>query len=319
MWRCGLIRRRANVNAGSSGFCPKPSSWWVWARACTTAAPMAAARLLFKNPEYNIAELNVETDGVLTPEVVVAASDLHQGANIFKVDLARAKARVEAIPQVEKAQVTRKLPHKISIQVTERKPIAWVAPEHDPASRDELAASGKSFLIDTHGMLLQPGKTLPQDYHLPIIRNYGASPLSAGMRSRGRGNQGGARPAARPPGFVDRVTLPNPGNRSFQALRIKRARGKRGAGALRTRRHGQAVEAPRHLPANAGAAADSGPPRSTCCAQRNIPVTFITEPVAQPGVIPAGAPVSPPHRGGDPGEFQERFHLHQGQKKVEAA
>lgn len=145
----------------------------------------AATRLLFKNPEYDIADVNVETDGVLAPATVVEASDLHKGVNIFKVDLGRAKARVEAIPQVESAQVTRNLPNKVSIQVTERKPIAWIAPEHGPATRDEIAASAKSFLIDSRGILLQPGKTQPQDYHLPIIRNYTSGPLSAGLEAGG--------------------------------------------------------------------------------------------------------------------------------------
>lgn len=145
---------------------------------------IGVTKLLFKNPEYNIAELNVETDGVLLPANVVEASDLRKGSNIFKADLARAKARVEALPQVEKAQVTRQLPNKISIQVTERKPIAWIAPEHGSSTRDELAASNKSFLIDAHGVLIQPGKTLAQDHHLPIIRSY-TGPLSVGMEAEG--------------------------------------------------------------------------------------------------------------------------------------
>ena len=146
---------------------------------------LAATRLLFKNPEYDIVDVNVETDGVLTPARVVEASDLHKGVNIFKVNLGRAKARIEALPQVEQAQVARNLPNKISIQITERKPIAWIAPEHSAATRDDLAASPKSFLIDSRGILLQPGKTLPQDYHLPIIRNYTSGPLSPGLEAGG--------------------------------------------------------------------------------------------------------------------------------------
>ena len=58
-----------------------------------------------KNPDYNLAELSVETDGVLLPEAVLQAADLQKGSNIFLVNLDRAKARVEAMPQVEKVQV----------------------------------------------------------------------------------------------------------------------------------------------------------------------------------------------------------------------
>ena len=37
-----------------------------------------AAWMVLKNPDYNIAVLNVETDGVLTPESVLDAADLHR-------------------------------------------------------------------------------------------------------------------------------------------------------------------------------------------------------------------------------------------------
>ena len=144
-----------------------------------------AAWLVLKNPDYNVAVLNVETDGVLTPESVLDAADLHKGSNIFMVNLSRAKARVEAIPQVEKAQVTRQLPNKISIQINERKPIAWVAPEHGAPTRDEVAKSSSSFLIDGRGVLWPPTKLNPQDFFLPIIRHYANGPRSNGQEVEG--------------------------------------------------------------------------------------------------------------------------------------
>ena len=96
------------------------------------------AWLLLKNPDYNLAELNVETDGTLAPDTVLEAADLHKGSNIFLIDLNRAKSRVEALPQVEKAQVTRQLPRRITIQINERKPIAWIAPEHGTVGRGDV-------------------------------------------------------------------------------------------------------------------------------------------------------------------------------------
>ncbi len=145
----------------------------------------AVGLLLLKNPEYNIAELQVQTDGALSPETVLAAADLHKGANIFLVSLSRAQARVEAIPQVEKAQITRQLPSRILIQINERKPVAWIAPEHGAASRAEVTASKQSFVTDAHGLLWQPRKLLPPDYFLPIIRNYSGGPRADGQESDG--------------------------------------------------------------------------------------------------------------------------------------
>ena len=134
--------------------------------ACLAAAlyfgiKKGVAWMILKNPDYNVAVLNVETDGVLTPEAVLEAADLHRGSNIFLVNLSRAKARVGAIPQVEKVQVTRQLPNTISIQINERKPIAWVAPEHGAATREEVTKSPASYLVDARGILWPPKKTQP--------------------------------------------------------------------------------------------------------------------------------------------------------------
>ena len=141
------------------------------------------ASLLLKNPDYSLAELNVETDGVLDPATVLAAADLHKGSNIFLIDLNRAKSRVEAIPQVEKAQVTRQLPRRITIQINERKPIAWVAPERSSPERDAVVHSPDAFLVDAHSVLLPPAET-SQDSYLPIIRNY-HGPRSSGQEAEG--------------------------------------------------------------------------------------------------------------------------------------
>jgi cell division protein FtsQ len=145
----------------------------------------AVTMLLLKNPEYNIADLQVQTDGSLSADTVLAAADLHKGTNIFLVSLPRAQARVEAIPQVEKAQITRQLPNRILIQINERKPVAWIAPERGAATRKEVTSSNQSYLIDAHGLLLQPRKLLPEDYFLPIIRSYSGGPRSDGQESDG--------------------------------------------------------------------------------------------------------------------------------------
>lgn len=145
----------------------------------------AVAKMLLKNPEYNVADLDVETDGVLQADQVLLAADLHKGENIFLLNLNRAKARVEAIPEVEKVQVTRQLPNRISIVITERKPVAWIATGHGPASRDALAMAKDLYFIDARGILFQPRKVTPQDTYLPLIRSYTSGPLSNGQEAEG--------------------------------------------------------------------------------------------------------------------------------------
>ena len=142
------------------------------------------ALLLLKNPDYNLAELNVETDGVLVPEAVIAASGLQKGSNIFLINLDRAKTRIETIPQVEKVQVVRQPPHRITIQINERKPVAWIAPEHLSADRDSVAKSPGSYLVDAHSILLPAENFSSRSNYLPIIRNY-HGPRSTGQEVEG--------------------------------------------------------------------------------------------------------------------------------------
>ncbi len=138
-----------------------------------------------KNPEYNVAELNVETDGVLDAETVLQAADLHKGANIYLLNLSRAKARVEAIPEVEKAQITRQPPSRILIQINERKPVAWIASGHGPATREQAATTKNIYFIDARGILLQPRTVTPEDAYLPLIRSYTGGPLTNGQEAEG--------------------------------------------------------------------------------------------------------------------------------------
>ena len=140
---------------------------------------------ILQNARYNIAKLEVETDGILKPEDILEAADLHKGVNIFRVDLAKAQALVAAIPQVEKVSVSRQLPNRVAIQINERKPVAWIAPTHGTPSRDEVVASKFSWLVDANGILLRPKTLGPQDRFLPIIRSYDEGPFSEGQEATG--------------------------------------------------------------------------------------------------------------------------------------
>ena len=141
--------------------------------------------LILKNPDYNVAELDVQTDGFLDAERVLQTADLHKGGNIFLVNLDRAKTRIESIPEVEHAQVSRQLPNRITVEINERKPVAWLSTARGIDTRDEVVASKDSFLIDANGVLLLPRKLSPQDRYLPIIRHYRGTSLAEGAQTDG--------------------------------------------------------------------------------------------------------------------------------------
>ncbi len=78
---------------------------------------------------------------------------------------------------MDEVQVVRKLPGEIDIQVTERKPIAWITGEKqivDPFSTDG------AFLVDGRGVLMKEKKLLPEYLGLPLILGCSSESLEAG-------------------------------------------------------------------------------------------------------------------------------------------
>jgi cell division septal protein FtsQ len=138
----------------------------------------ALRRFVWENPDYYISEINFATDGALTREQVLSAAGIVENRNIFTVDLSKARSIVEQMPQVESAIVQRQLPNRMSVTVTERRPIAWVAAKGD----EDPSSSERSFLIDARGIVLRSRVVLPEYYHLPIISGFETENLVPGKR-----------------------------------------------------------------------------------------------------------------------------------------
>jgi cell division septal protein FtsQ len=122
-------------------------------------------RFLWENPEYALAAIHVQTDGALLKEQVVEAAGLKLGVNIFSIDRKSARAKLDSLPQVERAELERVLPNRIEINIRERRPIAWVT----QTAAENPTASDKSLLIDARGVVMTTKQMLPEYYHLPQI------------------------------------------------------------------------------------------------------------------------------------------------------
>jgi cell division protein FtsQ len=125
----------------------------------------ALRRFFWQNPDYNLAEVQFHTDGSLTRDEVLAATGIQEGKNIFTINLGNARKGLVALPQVDRADIERILPNKISIEIAERKPVAWVTGKDD----DNPSADPGAFLADKTGLLLRVKKQVPEYYHLPVI------------------------------------------------------------------------------------------------------------------------------------------------------
>src|SRR5262249_13048832 len=137
----------------------------------------AARRLFFQNPDYQVKIIELETDGTLQREQLLKAAGLHEGANIFSVNLARVRDRIQQLPQADEVEVVRKLPSEIDIRIVERKPVAWITSEReitDPFASDAV------FLVGARGVLMKQKKLLPEYLGLPLIVGCTGESLEAG-------------------------------------------------------------------------------------------------------------------------------------------
>ena len=145
--------------------------------ALVIGARVGAKRLFFENPDYQLSRIEVQTDGTLQRDQVLKAADLHEGANIFSVNLSTLRDLLQQLPQVDEVQVMRKMPSEIDISIVERKPVAWVTSEKTLS--DPFASPG-AFLIDGRGVLMKQKKLLPEYLGLPLITGCTSESLEAG-------------------------------------------------------------------------------------------------------------------------------------------
>jgi len=134
-------------------------------------------RFLFDNPDYRLTKIEVRSDGTLQRDQVINAAGLVEGENIFHVNLAKTHDMLQQLPQVDDVQIVRKMPNEIDIQITERKPIAWITSGKEI---EDVFSSDTAFLVDARGVLMKEKKLLPEYLGLPLITGCSSEPLEAG-------------------------------------------------------------------------------------------------------------------------------------------
>jgi hypothetical protein len=135
-------------------------------------------RLIWENPSYALADIRVATDGLLTRAQVLELLEVWEGKNIFTVDVAKMSRELDALPQVEKAEVRRHLPDRLEIKISERQPVAWVA----VSAEAPLGVGVDSMLVDTRGFVMRSRKVLPEHLALPRITGVVMEDVAPGQK-----------------------------------------------------------------------------------------------------------------------------------------
>lgn len=121
--------------------------------ACVLSILVSAGWWLYHSPWVTVQNVEVSGAESVDPQAVVNAAGV-SGQNIFRADLSGARTRVEALPQVKSASVSRSLPNTVKIVVNERQPAAfWML-------------GGRRYVVDADGVVLAGG--LPPE-GAPII------------------------------------------------------------------------------------------------------------------------------------------------------
>ena len=132
-----------------------------------------------KNPRFSLRQVVVNTNGSLTAQKIVRATGLTEGENLLAIDLPQIRERIERLPEVRAATVTRDYEGTLSIQVQQRHPVAWIE-----CAKQKLLPmkSGQGWLLDEEGVLI-PCEVLVKAYlRLPVIRTERLTEVAAGTR-----------------------------------------------------------------------------------------------------------------------------------------
>jgi len=108
-------------------------------------------KLVYGNPRFAIAQICVDTDGVLAPQQVVQLAGVSVGQNLFALDLHQVRRNLAMIPLIRDAEVRRVLPQRLVLHINERIAVARLR-----VPSRELADA--MFLIDRNGVVMKPMK-----------------------------------------------------------------------------------------------------------------------------------------------------------------
>jgi hypothetical protein len=145
----------------------------------------ALDKFVYENPEFAIQQVDVQTDGVITPDQLRSWCGVKPGANLIALDLASVKRNLEFWPVIDSVSVERVLPRTLKIRVTGRKPLAQV---NMPRVNGANGVAISVFQLDATGVVMQPldsrSNVIPRSQMknggLPVVTGLNISQLQPG-------------------------------------------------------------------------------------------------------------------------------------------
>lgn len=147
----------------------------------------ALNQLVYENKSFAIQQIEVQTDGVISPDQLRRWCAVKPGQNLLALDLARVKRDLELFPIIQSVSVERILPGTLRVRVTEREPIAQITVPRPKSSGDGIELS--VFQLDAEGYVMLPldprQRAVPlagADDQMPVISGINFAELQPGRR-----------------------------------------------------------------------------------------------------------------------------------------
>lgn len=119
--------------------------------ATATTVVGGAVWVALYSPVLRTTDVTVEGTSRLPAAQVLAAAHVPLGGSLLQVPTGRIRARVAALPPVASVRIRRTWPHRVTIDVTERVPVASVA---TPTGQLLVDREGMPFAADATGPAL---------------------------------------------------------------------------------------------------------------------------------------------------------------------
>lgn len=132
-----------------------------------------------ESSRFQLQHFSVITDGAVQPSEIIAATGLSEGMNMLDIPLVQVREKLERLPQVRSAKVSRGYPGMLFLNVEQRHPVAWL---ECPEQHLEAKVARSGCLLDAEGFVLPSGEVTADLQKLPVIRVEKLQPMEAGRR-----------------------------------------------------------------------------------------------------------------------------------------
>jgi len=92
----------------------------------TALAVVTAGYWALTTPRFAVVAVEVRGASRVPAQRILEVSGITRGTNVWRIDPAHVRARLESLPEIRRADVVRELPNRVSIMVEERRPFTLV-------------------------------------------------------------------------------------------------------------------------------------------------------------------------------------------------